>query len=339
MSLFPAGGIVGTAFTVASDHVSRRFLASAGGAVVALSLLAFGLSPWFAGLLVAIFVWGAAGDAFTSGAEVALVDVSGDHLTTALGRQNFLAAIGDVLSPVAVVAAGLLRLGWRALFLGSAVLMFGYSWWLGSEKLPAPLPDGERSVRGSLLEVLRDRRVWALAAAEALVSLIDEPFLAFLILFLEQVRGAPAPVAVSVTLANLLGSAAGSYLAPGTIKRGNATLPAAGVATAAAIAVLVAVPGLPAQFGAATVAGFGGAMVWVAIQGRTLGLRPGQAGTTAAVTATVALLDLPFPWVAGLVADHFGLTAAMGLYLAAAVILALLLLAMRLGAPSVPPRG
>lgn len=163
--------------------------------MVAPSLLALGISPWFAGLLVAIFVWGAAGDALTSGVEIALVDISGEHLTTALGRQNLLAAIGDLLSPVVLVAAGLLRVGWRALFVGSAILMFGYSWWLGSENLPAPEPDDERSVRAGLIEVIRDRRVWALAAAEALVSLLDEQYLAFLILFLEQVRGAPAAIA------------------------------------------------------------------------------------------------------------------------------------------------
>jgi predicted MFS family arabinose efflux permease len=108
LTVFPAGGILGTVFTVAADHVSRRLLAAVGAAAIGASLLAFGLSPWFIGLLVAAAAWGAAGDAFISGAEVALVDVSGEHLTTALGRQNFLAAIGDLLSPVVLIVAGLL---------------------------------------------------------------------------------------------------------------------------------------------------------------------------------------------------------------------------------------
>jgi predicted MFS family arabinose efflux permease len=325
LSLFTAGGLVGTSFTVAADHVSRRFLASAGAAVMALSLLGFGISPWFSGLLVAIFAWGAAGDAFTSGADVALVDVSGEHLTNALGRQNFLAAIGDLLSPVVLVVAGLARIGWRWLFIGSAVMMFGYSWWLGSVDVPPPEPDDERSVRGSLLEVLRDRRVWSLAAVETLLSLIDEPYLAFLILFLEQVRRAPAPVALTVTLADLVGSAIGSYLAPRLLQRSRLALPTAGLALAAGTALLVLTPSLPLQYAAAAAVGVCTAVIWVAIQGRTLGLRPGQAGTTAAVTGTIALLALPFPWIVGAVADHRGLLAAMSLYVAAAGLLAVLL--------------
>jgi predicted MFS family arabinose efflux permease len=329
LALFPAGGILGTAFIVAADHVSRRMLAAAGGTVVGLSLLAFGISPWFAGLLIAVFVWGAAGDALTSGAEIALVDVSGRHLTTALGRQNLLAAIGDLLSPVVLVVAGVLRVGWRAIFVCSAILMFGYSWWLANEDLPAPEPDDERTVRGAVIEVIRDRRVWALAAAEMLISILDEQYLAFLILFLEQVRHAPPAIAISVTLADLLGSAVGSYLAPRTLGRSRAALPAAGLMLAAAIALLVYTPRLPLQYGAAGLAGFASAVIWVAIQARTLGLRPGQAGTTAAVTGTIALIALPFPAVVGAIADRFGLGPAISLYLGVAALLALLLVLLR----------
>jgi MFS family permease len=204
--------------------------------------------------------------------------------------------------------------------------MFGYSWWLSSEDLPAPADDDDSSVRGGIFQVLRDRRVWALAMGEALVSIIDEPYLAFLILFLEQVQHAPPAIAVSVTLADLLGSAAGSYLAPRRLQRSPALVPTAGFALAAAIAVLLVAPWLLMQYAASAVAGLCAAAIWVAIQGRVLGLRPGQAGTTSAVTGTVALLSLPFPWVAGLLADHFGLGAAIVLYLAVAVVLALVLL-------------
>jgi predicted MFS family arabinose efflux permease len=336
LTAFPAGGILGTAFTVAADHVSRRWLAASGAAVVGLSLLAFGLSPWFAGLLIAAAAWGAAGDAFVGGAEVALVDVSGEHLTSALGRQNLLAAVGDLLSPVVLVLAGLARVGWRALFTGSAMLMFGYSWWLASEDLPAPAEDLERTVRGTLAEVLHDRRVWALAMAEGLVSIIDEPYLAFLILFLEQVRHLPPALAISVTLADLVGSAAGSYAAPRALRQGTPVLAAVGLALAGAIAVLLVATWLPAQFAAAVVAGFSAAVAWVAIQGRTLGLRPGQAGSTAAVTASIALFSLPVPWLAGLVADRYGLGATMLLYLGVGISLALLLLGMSRRAAASP---
>jgi hypothetical protein len=98
---------------------------------------------------------------------------------------------------------------------------------------------------------------------------------------------------------------------------------------AAGIALLVHTPWLPLQYAAAGLAGFASAVVWVAIQARTLGLRPGQAGTTAAVTGTIAMIALPFPAVVGAVADRFGLGPAISLYLGAAVLLAVLLVALR----------
>lgn len=147
-----------------------------------------------------------------------------------------------------------------------------------------------------------------------------------------------------MTLADLLGSNAGSYLAPRALNRSGAVLPLAGLSLAGAIALLVYTPWLPLQYAAAGLAGFGSAVVWVAIQARTLGRRSGQAGTTSAVTSTLAMVGLPFPAVVGAVADRFGLGAAMLLYIAAAVALAVLLLllhprsgAARGGRSAAPP--
>jgi len=267
LAMLSAGGLFGSVLAVAADHVSRRALASGGAAVVALCLLVFGISPWFAGLLLSALVWGAAGDAVSSGAEVALVDVSGRHLTAALGRQNFLGALGDLLSPIVLVVAGLAHLGWRVLFVGSAVLMG------------------------------------------------DEPFLAFLILFLERVQRVPVSVAALAALANLAGSAVGSFFAPRLLQRRyRVWLVASGFGLPLAIVLLVAVPILPVQYLAAAFGGVCGALVWVAVQALSLGLRPGQPGTTSAVISLIALPALGFPVLVGLVADHAGLGAAMALY-------------------------
>gem|GEM_PF-1772129 len=315
LAMLSAGGLFGSVLTVAADHVSRRALASAGAAVVALCLLVFGISPWFAGLLLSALVWGAAGDAVSSGAEVALVDVSGRHLTAALGRQNFLGALGDLLSPVVLVLAGLAHLGWRVLFVGSAVLMGGYSAWLGAEPIPAPSGESESTAIGGMIEVVRDYRVWMLAAAEAVLTIVDEPFLAFLILFLERAQRVPVSLAALAALANLAGSAVGSFFAPRLLQRRyRVWLVASGFGLPLAIILLVAVPILPVQYLAAAFGGVCGALVWVAVQALSLGLRPGQPGTTSAVISLIALPALAFPVLVGLVADHAGLGAAMALY-------------------------
>ena len=324
LSVFAAGGLAGSALTVAADHVSRRALAAGGAAAVGLSLLAFGLSPWFVGLLVASVTWGIASDALTGGAETALVDISGEHLTAALGRQNLLAAAGDLLSPLLLVGAALLRIGWRAIFLAASLLLFGYAAWLRAEPIPAPVRDEEASVIGGVLQVIRDRRVWVLAAAEAVISIVDEPYLAFMILFLERTRGLPMSVAALVATADLAGSAVGSYFAPRLVHSPRRLL-VCGVCLPGAITVLVLVPNLEVQLAAAAVSGVCAAALWVAIQGATLGLRPGQAGTTSAVVSSIALPAYAFPVLVGAIADGAGLTAAMSLYIGVTLVLVVLL--------------
>ena len=336
--MFSVGGLGGNVLTVAADHVSRRALASVGAAVVALCLLVFGVSPWFAGLLISVVIWGAAGDALASGAEVALVDVSGRHLTAALGRQNFLGAVGDLLSPIVLVVAALAHVGWRALFIGSAALVGGYAAWLGAEPIPAPTPDPETSVMGGVFAVVRDVRVWMLAAAEAVLTIVDEPYLAFLILFLERAHGVSVPLAALAAMADLGGAALGSFFAPRLLGgHYRPWLVGAGFGLPLAIAVLVAVPVLPIQYAAAAFGGACGALVWVAVQGLYLGLRPGQAGTTSAVISTIALPALAFPIVVGLVADHLGLAPAMTLYVVLTVAGAFLLVPLSRLKPTAAP--
>ena len=336
--MFSAAALVGSFLTVAADHVSRRVLASAGAAVVALCLLAFGISPWFAGLLVSVVIWGAAGDALASGAEVALVDVSGKHLTLALGRQNFLGSLGDLLSPVVLVIAGVAHIGWRALFIGASVLVGGYAFWLGTEPIPPPSGESDSTVVGGVLEVVRDARVWLLAAAESVLTIVDEPYLAFLILFLERAQHVPVSLAALAAMADLAGAAAGSFFAPRLLRHHyRAWLLACGFGLPAALGVLVVAPILPVQYAAALLSGACGAVVWVAVQSTSLALRPGQPGTTSAVISTLALPALAFPVLAGLVADRAGLPAAMALYVAVTLGGGLLMLPLgRLGRPAGP---
>ena len=326
LSIFAAGGLAGSALTVAADHVSRRALAAGGAVAVGLSLLAFGLSPWFAGLLVASVTWGIASDALTGGAETALVDVSGPHLTAALGRQNLLAAAGDLLSPLLLVLAGLARVGWRALFVGASFLLFGYGTWLGLSPLPPPTLDDETSVVGGVMQVLRDPRAWLLALAEAVISIVDEPYLAFMIIFLERSRGVPVALATLVATADLAGSAVGSYFAPRILGgRGSRGLAVCVVGLPLAIIVLITAPSTALQFAAAGAGGLCGAVVWVAVQSATLGLRPGLAGTTSAVVSSIALPAYAFPVLVGAVADGAGLTSAMSLYVGVTLVLVVLL--------------
>ena len=63
---------------------------------------------------------------------------------------------------------------------------------------------------------------------------------------------------------------------------------------------------------AAFVASVGLSLAWLAIQHRSLTLRPGQVGTTKAVLGTIESTGFWIPVAIGAVADRAGLTVAVG---------------------------
>ena len=80
-------------------------------------------------------------------------------------------------------------------------------------------------------------------------------------------------------------------------------------------------PPSPLQVLAGLTAGAASAVFWTRVQAMTLGLRPGQAGTTAAVVGYLAMPSALVPLLAATLADHFGLGAALCCYFVIAVVL------------------
>lgn len=328
------GGVIGVAFEVAADYVSRRLLASAGAAAYGGAMIAFGLADSFWLLFAAAFVWGAASDAFVHGCEVALVDLAGDDLPRALARVNAWSAVGDLLAPLTLAGAALVGLDWRWVFLGGGGLMLAYAAWLAAYRFPPPQPSEEhaRPLAG-VWAVVTDGRVLLLAVVMGLYALLDEPLLAFLIAYL-QANGGYGPAAavtlgVGMLLGGLVGFALAERLVPAT-KPAKALAPAA-VALTMAAPVMIFGPTAWLVLAGGLGCGVAGAVFYTALQSVILTLRPGQAGATGAVVSAVGLAGAGFPGLVGWVADTWGLAAGMGLYAAIpAVVLALLLPLRRL---------
>lgn len=321
LALIAPGALVGTVFAVAADRHSRRAIASGGAFGFAACMAAFAAGRTFAVLAVAAFVIGMASTAMVDAAEVALVDLAGDDLRAVLARSNLLATVGDVLGPALVAAVAVLGLSWRAAFWAAAVLLAFYGVVLAAAPLPPPATLDDPHVDGGswgrrLLSVALDRRVCVVGLMSLLMGPFDEPLIGFTIALLERERGASAAVATVVALVGVSGglltfAVLARHLAGVAESRLLVVSGVTMTAGAAAIA-LVPVPALVAAGAFVTTVGLD--VGWLALQHRTLTLRPGEVGTTKAVVSAIEVVGAAGPIAIGAVADAAGLVAAVGLY-------------------------
>jgi hypothetical protein len=219
-------------------------------------------------------------------------------------------------------------LGWRAAFVVAGLGMAGYGLLLASQPLPAPprrprvAPDGDVRPRREVVAALRDRRVFRLGVLAALVDVFDEPFLAFAIAYLVAARGQPAGMAALTAGVGLAGGVAAAAWAS-RVERSEIAPAAVAALLVGGVGAIVLTPhSVVAALGAA---GVGAAvnLAWISLEPRILTLRPGQAGTTSAVVSAVAQVAVLVPLIAGVVADGAGVSTALLLYLALALVFAL----------------
>lgn len=325
LALLPAGGVLGIVLMAAADFVSRRVLGAAGAFAFGLCLLVFATGGSFVALAIASFAWGAASDAFVHATQLALAELAGDELDATLARTNLLGSIGDLLSPLTLALAAGAGLGWRPVFATGGVLMLVYAAWFAAQPLPPPRPDG--STPWSVVRaVAGDARVLRLAAIWALIAVLDEPFLGFLIANLEQTRHTSAAAATGLVVSVVVGGIA-TYTALAVIRRpvdARSRFAVGAVGLLLATIVMVGTPWTPVI--ALAGVGFGAAiaLVWVTLLTTTLRLRPGQVGTTQAVISGLSSVRIVIPPLIGVAADRLGLGVAMWLFaLAPACILLL----------------
>ena len=320
------GAVVGGLFAAAADRFSRRVIAAGGAFGFAVSLAMFAIGASFATLVVGAFLMGMASTAMVDGAEVALVDMAGEDLRRYLARSNLLATVGDLMGPGLVAGTALAGLSWRVAFGSGAVLMVIYALVLAASPLPPPSRaggtddageeggDGGGRGRLGLAAVLRDPAVWVMGLIGLLMTPFDEPLVGFTIALLENERGASAAAATLVAFVGI----SGGVLAFAVLARrfeevadDRLLLGSVAAMTAGAVAIAVA-PVLPVVAVAGLVTAVGLNLAWLAVQHRSLTLRPGQVGTTKAVLGTIESTGFWIPVAVGVIADRAGLTLAVG---------------------------
>lgn len=315
------GALVGGVFSAASDHYSRRVISAGGAFGFALALAMFAAGGSFAVLVAGGFLMGMASTAMVDAAEVALVDIAGDDLKRYLARSNLLATFGDLLGPALLGGAVLFGLSWRAAFGVGAGLMTVYALLLAGAPLPPPRRhehDGDEENGGlrrpGVMNVLRDPAVWVLGLIGLLMVPFDEPLVGFTIALLQEERGASAGVALMVAFVGIIGGVlAFTVLAKRFEDTDDHHLLMGSVCAMTAGAVVIAVvPVLAVVAVAGLVSAIGLSLAWLAMQHRTIMLRPGQVGTTNAVLGAIESSGSYLPIGIGVIADGAGLSWAVG---------------------------
>ena len=319
--LYPVVGLLGSAGGVASDHVSRRLLASGGAVGYGAGFLIMAAGPGFVSLALGICVAGVASTVMIDATEVALADLAADEdqLRALLGQQNVLSAIGSIGGPLILSATLAVGLGWRVAFGVAAGLLFAYGAFLATQPVPGPArgPDEDEAVPfwAGLRGAAGDRRVWVLGLVLLLLTPFDEPFLGFAIAFLDEHRGHSSAVATLVGGAATLGGVVGAAAAGWVGRRlGERTVAVGAAVVAAGVVLVVGGPWAAFQAAGAAVVGIGLYIVWVELQARTLTIRPGQAGTTGSLVDVISQPGALLPLAIGHLADRAGLPAAMAAF-------------------------
>ena len=343
--LYPVVGLFGSIGGVASDHLSRRLLASLGAFGYGAGFLIMAVGPGFTALAVGISVAGVASTVMIDAAEVALADLAADEaeLRSLLGQQNVLAALGSIGGPLILSGTLALGLGWRVAFAAAALLLWAYAAFLATQPIPPPRKagsdddDNQMPFWAGLRQVAGDRRVWTIGIVLLLLTPFDEPFLGFAIAFLEQERGHSPAVATLLGGAATIGGVAGAAVAGRVGRRLGTRTAVTGAGVVATGVLLVALPpwAVLQATGAATV-GIGLYVVWVDLQARMLTIRPGQAGATGSLVDVISETGAILPLAVGHLADRAGLPAAMAAFITLAILLIIAASRIRRFPPSTP---
>ena len=314
------GAAVELAYGPISDAGGRRGLLLAGGLAFAASLLIAAAAGGFATLLVAFLLFSPASGAFVGLSQTALMDLDPERHEQAMARWTLAGSVGVAAGPLLLAATVALGGGWRLLFaaLGLATVPLVAV----VRKLPLPRPVETEGVRTELrrtVAALRRREVLRWLALLEVGDLVGDVFTGYAALyFVDVVRTSPATAALAVGLlsvATLVGDALLVLLLARGM-RGIAFLRGSALALALVVPAFLLLPGL-AKLGPLALLGLLRAGSYAILKARLFSALPGQSGAALSLSSLSGLLGSVPPLLIGLLAERFGLGAALWLVLLA----------------------
>jgi len=317
-----------------SDRSSKRWWILGGQLGLACAFILAGSAHAFIPLLAAFALMGPAGAAAVALSQAALIDSTPGDSARTMTRWTLLSSIGDFLSPFAVTTIVASGLGWSGMcwiaagcWLVTAVLVWSQPFPHAAHFHGRESDDPPVSVLAGLRQVLRDGVLLRWAVLSVLTTMLDEVFLAYVVLYLRDALHASAPIIGVIVAIQMAAAFIGLFIMERLLGR----IAPPRLLTIASSLTLVGVLGFlfvrTLWFApiALFVLSLGNAGLYPLVESEAYNRLPGRSGT---IRAIIGGLGQPFeivlPGIVGLIAGRFGLLASLG-FLGIAPVLFLLL--------------
>jgi MFS family permease len=307
-------------FLLADRYPKKWFVCGGLFAMGAIDLI-IGLSGTFAVVAGALLLLYTASGAGVALSQATLMDTYPDERERLMTRWVFMGATGDLAAPALFWLLAVFALGWREAFVIAGVLIVVYAFLLSRQRFEAPPPreeDGaELGTWAALVLAFRDRKLLMWLFGSWLCSLMDELLVAFGALHMRDNLGADAETRSVILMALMLGSMAGLVVLDRLLRRFEPLklLIAACLGTAISyVAWLSAGSVIASGFWIFATGLFAGALYPLA-KAQAYRALPGRSGMLNAMAHVFTPLDMVIPLALGLVADRFGLPAALAVLL------------------------
>ncbi|HEX8917236.1 MAG TPA: MFS transporter [Chloroflexota bacterium] len=296
------------------NSAKRRFIIFAGGITFALALLLAAGAGSAAVLLLAFGLLYPASGAFVSLSQASLMDLDPASHERNMARWVLAGSIGVVIGPLAFVLATRMGWGWRALFVVLALTTLPLA--VHSRRPPQiiDLPtETFRSSARTAWRAIRNLRVIRWLVLLELTDLLGDILTGFLALyFVDVVHVSLTDAALAVVLWSVAGLVGDALLVP-LLERasGVAYLRISALLAAVVYPALLLTPGLAPKLILLCVLGVLRAGWYAIPQGRLYSELHGNSGVALAVSNVAGLPAQTFPLILGVLAQGFGLEAAL----------------------------
>lgn len=310
---------------ILGDVWKRRMLILGGGIFFTISLILTALSHSFLPLLISFIIFYPASGAFVSLSQASLMDSAPERHEQNMARWTFAGSLGNVLGPLLLGAFVYFGLGWRGTYAFLAIvsticLIAAFRFVPPDKNSASRLPDFSSLLEGfrAAFQTLKRREVWRWLILLEFSDLLMDVLLGFLALYFVDVASVTemqAGIAVTIWLG--VGMFTELIFIPFIDRQPDSIkfLRRTALLEMIAFPIFLLAPGFLPKLIAVVFVNIFNTGWYPVLQGRLYSALPGQSASLMAIGSVTAPFAKLLPFLIGLLADQFGLGAAMWILL------------------------